>query len=161
MLKRIAIYGSEQAWVRRVVMSTPVTRQVALRFVAGGDLAAGLATARALNARGIGASLNYLGMHERDEGQAKAAADEAVKAVRQIGTQGLDAHISVKLTRVGLDIDEDFCRDQLNRIAESAADAGVFVRIDMEESPYVSRILRLFNEQLDRHGPDAVGIVLQ
>jgi len=142
-------------------MSTPVVREVAWRFVGGDDLASALAAIRLLNARGINGSLNLFGMHVHDRGEAIAAADEIVESLRRIHSDGLDSHASVKLTKIGMDIDEGLCRAQLARILDCAAEVGIFVRIDMEESAYVERTIHLFEEMLDRYGSETVGAVIQ
>jgi len=147
--------------VRKVALSTPFVRDVAWRFVAGEDLAAGLAVVRELNARGMKATLNYVGTHVRSETEAIAAADEAIAALRALDAAGLDSHLSVKLTQIGLDVRPELCRDQLRRVLDCARDVGIFVRIDMEESRYVEATIDLFEEARDAYGAERVGIALQ
>ena len=161
VLRKVASVVARRSWVRKVAISTPGLRGIAWRFVAGEDLDAGLAAVRALNAHGIKGSLNYVGTHMRDQGGAAASAEMAVAALHRIREIGLDADISVKLTQVGLDIDEPLCRAHLGRIFESASELGNLVWIDMEESRYVERTLRIFEQVRDLHGPDRVGIVIQ
>ena len=160
-MHRLAMLVARQSKIRKIAMSTPVIREIAWQFVAGDDLASGLEAVRVLNGRGIKGSLNFFGMHVHDEREAMAAADEIIESLNRIHTQRIDSHVSVKLTKIGLDIDASFCRAQLTRILDCAAEAGVFVRIDMEESPYVEHTLRLFDEMLDRYGEETVGTVIQ
>ena len=147
--------------MRKLALSTPVVRDVAWRFVAGEDLDAGLAVLRVLNARGIRGTLNYVGTHVRSEAEAIAAADAAIESLRRIHETGLESHVSLKLTQVGLDLDEDLCRAQLRRVLDVAAEVGNFVRIDMEESAYTEQTIRLFEEARDAYGSDRVGIAVQ
>jgi len=147
--------------VRKLAISTPFVREVAWRFVAGEDLPGGLSVIRALNARGVKGTLNYVGTHVRSEAEAIAAADEAIAALRGLRAAGLDSHISVKPTQIGLDIRPELCRAQLRRVLDSARDVGTFVRIDMEESGYVEAIIGLFEEMREEYGAEQVGIVLQ
>jgi proline dehydrogenase len=161
MVRQLSSFVVRHPWVRKAAVSTPVVRDLAWRFVAGEDLDAGVAAVRALGARGIRATLNLVGTHVRGEAEAVAAADAVVASLHRIHAEGLDANVSVKLTLIGLDVAEDLCRSQLRRVLDAAARLGVFVRIDMEESPYVDRTLRLFEEMQATHGPDSVGIVLQ
>jgi proline dehydrogenase len=142
-------------------MSTPVLRELAGRFVGGDDLPSGLAAGRALNARGIEGSLNFHGMHVRDATEAVKAADQAIEALQRIHAEALHSHVSVKLTKIGLDIDGSLCRDQLWRILDCAEAMGGFVRIDMEESVYVEDTLNRFEEALARYGSETVGLVVQ
>lgn len=160
--RRAAAFVAGQSWVRKLALSTPVVRDVAWRFVAGEDLDAGLVALRALNARGIRGTLNYVGTHVRSEAEAIAAADAAIESLRRIRDEaGLDSHVSLKLTQVGLDVDEDLCRTQLRRVLDVAAEVGNFVRIDMEESAYTEQTIRLFEEARDAYGADRVGIAVQ
>ena len=147
--------------MRKLALSTPFVREVAWRFVAGEDLPAGLAVIRTLNARGIKGTLSYVGTHVRSEGEAIAAADQAIAALHGLHAAGLDSHVSVKLTKLGLDIRLELCRAQLRRVLDCAREVGTFVRIDMEESGYVEATIRLFEEMRDAYGADQVGIVLQ
>ena len=147
--------------VRKLALSTPFVREVAWRFVAGEDLAAGLRVIRTLNARGIKGTLSNVGTHVRSEEEAVAAADQAIAALRGLDGAGLDSHVSVKLTKLGLDIEPDLCRAQLRRVLECARDVGTFVRIDMEESGYVEATIALFEEMREAYGAEQVGIVLQ
>lgn len=161
MLRRLALFVARQSWVRKFVMSTPVLSDIAWRFVGGEDLASGLEAVRALNAKGIKGTLNFLGMHVRDEREAMAAADQAIESLQRIHDQGIDSHVSVKLTKIGLDVDTALCRTQLVRILDRAAATGNFVRIDMEESVYVDQTIQLFEEMLAQYGQATVGLVLQ
>lgn len=161
MLRRAASFVARRSWVRKVIMTTPVIREVAWRFVAGEDLDAGLAVVRALNGQGIKATLNFVGTHVRDQRQAIAATDEAIELLRRIRAENVESHVSIKLTQIGLDIDEALCRSHLERILECAAEMRNFVRIDMEELTYAERTIGLFEEMFERYGAETVGIVLQ
>lgn len=161
MLRRIALWGARQRQIRRIVISTPGIRDLAWRFVAGEDLPAGIAVLRALRADGIKGTLNYVGSHVDSEREAIAAADAIIEALQSIHAEGLDSHVSIKLTQVGLDIDDALARAQVRRVLIVAADLGVFVRIDMEESRYINRTIELFEEVRAEFGADRVGIVLQ
>ncbi|BDU75909.1 proline dehydrogenase family protein [Mesoterricola sediminis] len=141
-------------------MSTPFLRDLAWRFVAGENLEAGLAAVRTLNAQGIAGTLNVIGTHVRDRAEAEAAAGRVIACVQAIRAEGLDAHLSLKLTQIGLDVDLDLARQQLARILDAAREAQVFVRVDMEESAYVDATLDLVEAALASH-PGGVGVVLQ
>lgn len=161
MMRKLLSLIVGQAWLRKAAMSTPGIRDLAWRFVAGENLDAGITVLWALNARGIKGTLNYIGTHVKDEAEAVAAADAAIEALRRIHEERLDSNLSVKLTQIGLDIDETLCRSQLRRILEVARRLGNFVRIDMEESKYTESTLQIFEEMRDAFGADTVGIVLQ
>jgi proline dehydrogenase len=161
MLRRIVLWVGGRRRVRKVALSTPGIRDLAWRFVAGEDLPAGLDAIRALNQQGIKGTLNYVGTHVHDEVEAIAAADAIIEAVRSIHDQRLDSHVSIKLTQLGLDIDEALTRTNVRRVLARAAELDVFIRVDMEESRYVDQTIRLFEEMREAFGADRVGIVLQ
>ncbi len=161
MLRQAAITASRAPGVRAVVMGIPGVRDLAWRFVAGEDLEAAMATARSIVGQGGSVSLNALGSHVTDRAQASAHADEAIATLRRISADGLDANLSLKLTAIGLDIDEDLCRGHLARVLGVARETGVFVRIDMEEALCASATTRLFSEMAARYGDGTVGIAIQ
>ena len=161
MIRKVAFLLARQSWFRKFIMSAPVLRDLAGRFIGGDDLRAGLTAVRGLNVRGIKGSLNFHGMHVQDVEEAKRAADQAIDALRRIREEGIDSHVSVKLTKIGLDVDVALCRTQLRRILDCAAETGGFVRIDMEESVYVEETLRTFEQMQDLYGGGTVGLAIQ
>lgn len=144
------------AWQRRIT-SWSVTRRVVSRFIPGEELDDAVAAARALNARGMAASLNPVGEHVHSEAEAAAAADSYVEILRRIDAEGLDSNVSVKLSLLGFDLSQQLCADHMERIVEAAG--GRFVRIDMEDSSYVSGTLALYARLRERH--TNVGVVIQ
>lgn len=161
MLREISSMVAKQPWLRKVAVTTPGIRDLAWRFVAGENLDAAVAALRALEARGIKGSLNRVGTHVANRTQAIEAADAAIESLLRIHQEKLDANLSIKLTQIGLDVDEELCRSQLRRVLDWGAELRNFVHIDMEESPYVERTIGLFEEMRGIYGADAVGIVLQ
>jgi len=141
-------------------MSTPILRDMAWRFVAGESLEEGLEAVRALNAKGILGTMNYIGTHVRREAEALHATDAAIACLGRVQEAGLATHLSLKLTQIGMDIDLGLCRRNLAKVLDCAHGLGNFVRIDMEESAYTEDTLQLFQEAHAEH-PDTVGIVLQ
>src|SRR4051794_12193624 len=161
MLRQVFISLSRQAWAYRLILSNPVTRGMAWRFVAGETREAALDAVRALNARGIRATLDHLGENVTSREEAVAAAAEAIAELRAIKAAGVDANVSVKLTQLGLDLGDEFCREQVRRVLDCARELGNFIRIDMEGSPYTQRTLDLFHELRRDYDADTVGIVIQ
>jgi len=161
MFKHLLLALSDSTWARRLLARAPLARRLAQRFVAGETLDDAVAAVRALNRQGLAATLDALGEHVRTPEDAVRAADSYIAALDRIARDRLDANVSLKLTQLGLDLDESLCLAQLRRILDRAAGAGIFVRIDMESSRYTDRTLmigRLLNRE---YGPDRVGVVLQ
>jgi proline dehydrogenase len=145
--------------VRDTVLSLPMARRFAGRFVAGETRAQALAAVRQLRAEGIRATVDYLGENVGDRAAAERIADEYEALLGDFAAHGLDTHVSVKLTALGLDVDEELCLAGLGRIAARALANDSFVRIDMEGSAYTARTLAAFRRIRSAH-PN-VGLVLQ
>ena len=161
MLRSALLYLSNQPRVFRFVRNNGLAKRFARRFVAGETLAEALDAVRALNARGIRASLDLLGESVTNEREARAARDAYLGILDRIHAQKLDANVSVKLTAMGLDISEDLCVAQMQEILGRARDYETFVRVDMESSEYTERTLHLFEHRLYPLFRNHVGVVLQ
>ena len=131
----------------------------ARRFIAGERVGDALAAARGLAGRGIGCTLNHLGEAVTAAPAARAATDAYARVVQDAREAGLACQISVKLTQLGLGVDPAACEANLRRVLDAAGE-GCFVRIDMEQSPWVDPTLDLF-ERVWRAGRRNVGVVLQ
>src|SRR6266516_136195 len=90
-----------------------------------------------------------------------AARDPYLQTLDRIEAVGAAAHVSVKLTQMGLDIDEGLCIENMRAIIARAKQLGSFARIDMEQADYAERTLRLFKQQFHPEFGNAVGVVLQ
>lgn len=132
----------------------------ARRFVAGESVDEAIAASRALQDQGFHLTLDQLGEHVATLDEADAASRAYVRTVGSIVESGIERNLSVKLSQLGLHLDRAVCTDNLRRILMSAAPAGFFVRVDMEESPTVDTTLAIV-ETLRGQGYDALGVVLQ
>lgn len=161
MLRSTLLYLSNQPRVFRFVRNNRLAKKFAHRFVAGERLDEAVVAVRALNAKGITASLDLLGESVTNEREARAAASEYVTILGRINEERLDANVSVKLTAMGLDISQELCVSTMHEVLDRAQAYHSFVRLDMESSAYTDRTLRLFEERLYPAYKDNVGIVLQ
>ena len=138
----------------------------ARRFIAGETLEEAIAAARAVEARGLTLTLDYLGESAATLEAAEAATCEYLRIVDAVVASGITRNISLKLTQLGLALDHDRCLRNLRRILERARAHEFFVRIDMENSPYVEATLRIFEtlwarRVLERRRRAAVGTAPQ
>jgi len=161
MLRKTLLYLSNQQKVFTFVRRNGLARRMASRFVAGETIEEAMTAVRALNARGITASLDLLGESVHREAEAPAMAKSYLDLLDRIQSQKLDANVSLKLTAMGLDISEDLCVANMQMVLDRARDYGSFVRIDMESSAYTERTLHMFEHRLYPSYPKHVGIVLQ
>ena len=136
-----------------------IVGRVASRYVAGETLDDAVRVVRSLNAQGAMATIDVLGEEVHERGEALAAVEENVQVLQAISREKLDSNISIKPTMLGLEIDEGFCRDNIERIVATAKEHGNFVRIDMEDRTTTDATLRIYRDLHARHGN--VGAVLQ
>ena len=161
MLRRLLLYSSTAVWARRMVTGWGVARRAARRFVAGETLDDAVAATQVLNGRNLAASLDYLGesIHRAEDTQEVVATYRGLMA--RIHQGKLDASVSLKLTHLGLDIDEELCQTNLRTILTDAKQFGIPVTIDMENTPYTDVTLRIYRTMRDEYGFDNVGTVIQ
>jgi proline dehydrogenase len=133
---------------------------LARRFVAGDDIDSAVRTARALNAQGMSVTFDFLGEDVRQPDAALRQRDVYFSLLDAIASSSVDSNVSVKLTAMGLLIDERFAYENLVAIVERAArNPDPFVRIDMEGSAVTEATLRIFRRAFADH--ENVGPVLQ
>jgi len=161
MLRSILIYLSQAAWARRIVTGWNFSWRAASRFVAGENLQDAIEVIKGLNEMGINATLDHLGEHTSDPEKAIQATEDVMKALTAIEQSGVRSNTSIKLTQIGLALDENLCRDNLERILKHAQKFNNFVRIDMEDSPWIEKTLSLYRHMKEECGCDNVGIVIQ
>ena len=138
----------------------PVVRRISDRYIAGSELGDATRVVRALNAQGKLATIDVLGEEITNEEETRVIARAYQDVLAEIDRASLDSNISVKLTGLGLELDYDLCRTNLERVVSEAAERGNFVRIDMEDATTTDATLRLYRD-LREGGFDNLGIVLQ
>ncbi len=131
----------------------------AKRFVAGENLAEALEQIERLNRAGILATLDRLGEFVSTEEEAERAAGWALETLEGIARSGVQSHLSIKLTQLGLDLGDAVCEANVRRIFQKAAQLGIFVRIDMEDSSRCQATIDLF-KRLHAEFP-LTGLVIQ
>lgn len=137
----------------------PIVRKISSRYIAGSDLDGAIATVRKLNAENCAGTLDVLGESTESKSQVMETLREYKLALDRISSEDLDTGVSVKLTALGLNLDEELCRANLEEILNYAAERDRFVRVDMEDSPYTEKTI---NTVLDFHGRhENTGAVVQ
>ena len=142
------------------VVPKPVVHLLAQRYIAGPTLEDACRVVRAANAQAKMATIDVLGEEISRNEEARAIARAYRDVFETIERQKLDSNVSVKLTALGLKLDYDLCRENLESVVRDAARRGNFVRIDMEDSSTTDDTLRLYRE-LREAGNENVGVVLQ
>jgi len=164
VLRALFINLSESRWLRRVAERSAVGQRLSSRFVAGTQVEDALRITQKVNQAGQSVSVDNLGENVTTAEEARASAQLYHEMLDEIARRQLNANVSLKLTHMGLDVDETLARDLVTGVVKKAAsfNPSNFVRVDMEGSPYTQRTLDFVHE-LHRMPGNAgcVGAVIQ
>ncbi len=138
----------------------PIVQRLSSPYIAGPSLDDAVRVVQRLNAKGKLATIDVLGEEITSADEARAIAGSYHDVLARIDDENLDANVSVKLTGLGLELDLDVCRENLEAVVIDAAARGTFVRIDMEDSSTTDRTLGLYRG-LRAMQHENVGVVLQ
>ncbi len=162
MLRSFLIYLSKAAWAQRIMTRWKIAWIVASRFVAGEKVGDAIRAIRELNEKCINATLDHLGEHTSTVEEADKATQDILFILDEIDKAGVRANVSIKLTQIGMGLDEEICRQNLAMILDHAGKHGNFLRIDMEDTPYTDTTLSLYYSMLQRgYSVSQVGLVVQ
>lgn len=150
MLRSFFIYLSKAAWAQKLITNLGFAWRMASRFVAGERIEDAIRVIRELNAKGINATLDHLGEHTSTADEAANATDDILKVLDEIDQANVRANVSIKLTQIGMGLDESICQQNLIRILERARQHNNFVRIDIEDTPYTDTTISIYNAMLAR-----------
>ncbi len=160
MLRSFFIGLSENRALRQFSERSLLGQRLSSRFIAGMTVEAALDAAEQMNREGLSVSLDSLGESVTDAAQAHRSAATYHEVLDEIARRGLDANVSIKLTQVGLSIDQRLAEEIMAGILVHADEVGSFVRIDMEGSNLTETTLNI-TERLHGRWPGRVGTVLQ
>jgi proline dehydrogenase len=145
MLRSFIIYLSKAAWAQNLVTNWSFAWRTASRFIAGTKLADAIRVVGELNAKGINATLDHLGEHTSTPGEAQQATDDIFATLDALGADSsARGNVSIKLTQIGLGLDENVCAQNLERILARAKQNNTFVRIDIEDTPYTDKMINMY-----------------
>ncbi len=105
----------------------------AQNVVAGTNVEETILSIKELNAHGISCTVDNLGEFVFDKAEATAAKEQILAVIEAIRENGVDAHISLKPSQLGLDIDYHFCLENVREIVAKAYSYDIFVNFDMED----------------------------
>lgn len=127
--------------------------------VAGVDIDETIESIRELNAQGISCTVDNLGEFVFEKEEALKAKNSILEVIEKIHENGVDAHISLKPTQIGLDIDYDFCYENLREIVDAASKYDMHINLDMEDHGHLQPSYDLMDTLLEEY--DNVGTVIQ
>ena len=164
MLRTFFVRLSENQSLRRFAERSSLGRRVSGRFVAGTEIADAVRATQAINRAGMSVSIDNLGENVTNPEEARHSAQLYHQILDAIVANQLNANISLKLTHMGLDVDEQLAREIVSGLVAKAASMNPpgFVRVDMEGSPYTQRTLDFVHELHRMPGnANSVGTVIQ
>jgi proline dehydrogenase len=159
VLRSLILAAADSPRLQRLVRKYGF-RLGAARFVAGETLDDAVPVLRKLNEDGLLTNTTLLGEGVRDEAETRAVVAAYRELLDRIHAEGLRTNVALKLTHLGLVLDEELAHRNVAALVEHAAAVGNFVRIDMEESRHVDATLGIYR-RLREAGHDNVGTVLQ
>ncbi|MGE0460512.1 MAG: proline dehydrogenase family protein [Vicinamibacterales bacterium] len=159
LARTLLLKASDSTWLREHGTRAPFVRRAVSRFMPGETFDDMLGAARAMAEHRVAGVFTRLGENVTDTVEADAVAAHYAEAVARVCAAGMDCEPSIKLTQLGLDIDGEFAFGHARRLAAAAREAGSFLWVDMEQSPYVDRTLEIVR-RLREEGP-RVGVCLQ
>lgn len=159
LTKSALLYISRSEGFKNLLTRFQSFNNVTRRFVAGEETKDAVEAIQHLNKKRISASFDHLGESISSEAATRDEVAEYVRVLDSINENGLDSNVSVKLTQIGLDIDEKLTYENARSIVEAAARYRNFVRIDMEDSPRTDGTIEIFKRLKSEY--NNVGIVIQ
>jgi proline dehydrogenase len=164
MLRAFFVHLSENRSLRNFAEQSSLGRRVSGRFVAGVKIADAVRVTETVNRSGMSVSIDNLGENVTNPDEARHSAQLYHQILEAIADNHLNANISLKLTHMGLDVDEALARELVSGLVAKAASMNPpgFVRVDMEGSPYTQRTLDFVHELHRMPGnANSVGTVIQ
>ncbi|HSP16707.1 MAG TPA: proline dehydrogenase family protein [Thermoanaerobaculia bacterium] len=162
MFRAFFIFLSESRFLRGIAERSRIGRLMSRRFVAGTAVDDALEATAARNALGMSVSIDNLGENVTNAEESRHSAKLYHELLDAIAARKLNANVSLKLTHMGLDVDETMSRRLVDELVAHAARLDSFVRVDMEGSPYTDKTLAVVRELHRRPGNAGhVGAVIQ
>jgi proline dehydrogenase len=143
LMRRAILKASASPWMRKNASRYGVLRRSVTRFMPGETIDDALAAARQLADKGIATLVTHLGENIEERAEAEAVTQHYFGVLEQIKAAGLPTEVSVKLTQLGLDLDRNFCYENLAALIQ-ATPTDKTLWIDMEQSPYVDVTLEMY-----------------
>lgn len=162
MFRAFFIALSQSRILRAIAERSRLGKRLSSRFVAGMSVEDALHATTATNSHGMSVSVDNLGEHVANAEEAKESAALYHELLDQIAARNLNANVSLKLTQMGLDVDEQLARGIVSELVSRAARLKNFVRVDMEGSAYTEKTLQVVRDLHRQHGiAGHVGAVIQ
>ena len=162
MLRATFIALSQSKSLRSFAEKSAIGQRLSSRFVAGTTIEEALRATQDMNHLGLGVSIDNLGENVTNAEEAQHSAELYHQLLDQMASRGMNANVSLKLTHMGLDVNEAMAYEITSGLVEHAVKISNFVRVDMEGSAYTQKTLD-FVRRLHKNPGHAghVGAVIQ
>ena len=130
----------------------------ARHWITGETSGEAINSAKKKNHEGFGVIINYLGEHVMDKIEAQKNTKENIRLISAIHKEKVNASISIKLSQLGLLINKDICKSNVEKIGSSATSKCIFVWIDMENSPFTDDTIDIYLDILHKYGNSGIAI---
>lgn len=142
------------------IVPKSIIKAVAKRYIAGDELTDAVRVSKEIESEGGMTTIDALGEFVDSRERALYEKEISSTILNAISQNNLKAYLSIKPTSLGLGIDEEFGYQNIKQIVEKANNLGLFVRLDMENSPYTTKTLNLY-KRIRENGFSNVGVVIQ
>ena len=159
IIRNILLWSSKNYWISHKLPKYKFVQKSVSRFMPGETLEHALSKCSELEDIDYGTIITYLGENSLSKIQTLNTVKQYKDALEDIDSRSLKTVISVKLTQLGLDIDEGLCIDNLKQLLKVAELKNTFVWIDMEEYIYLELTLKIYKKLIQKH--NNIGITLQ
>jgi proline dehydrogenase len=159
LARRLLLAASTNAWLRERATTSAIVRRSVSAFMPGEHLDDAVSAAVGQQSLGVATIFTRLGENLTRADEAEAVTEHYLDVLDRVQADGLRAHVSVKPTQLGLDLDAALCARNLETLLDRAALRDGFIWLDMEGSSYVDQTLGLYRRARDRSS--RVGVALQ
>jgi proline dehydrogenase len=159
LMRKALLWASTNTWLREKATRTAFVKRSVSAFMPGEHVDAAIDAAMALQPQGLTTILTRLGENITHIGEAEEVCEHYLTVIALVQAAGLDAQISVKPTQLGYDQDPEVCVRHCLRLVERCEQAGTFLWLDMESSPYVDGTIALFKRLRERTA--RIGVAVQ
>ncbi|MEC1414743.1 proline dehydrogenase [Bacillus sp. JNUCC-24] len=129
------------------------------KIIGGKDFESAIPVIKRLNEQGMAVTVDHLGEFVTKAEIANERTTECIQTIQRIAEAGLNSHVSLKMTSLGLDIDDDLVYHNMKRILDTAEKHRIMVTIDMEDEQRCQKTLDIFKEMKSQY--EYVSTVLQ
>jgi len=146
ILRSALLWASQSPRMERIVRSSRAMRPLVMKFMPGETLEETMVAVRKLKAEGTPTIMTYLGENVSTDAAADQTVAEYEKLFAALNAEGADAHVSIKLTQFGWDVDQGRALDRVRRMIKLAVANKTVLAIDMEASSYVESTVAAYEK---------------